>query len=101
MMKGKGASKMSIMVMGSIGIRVCFHWKGKMNDMKQLITWDSKALCFETNKTLRSSKMAEKTSRMLSMSRHLSRFSMSSLFAKGGCWSVGLKKLIVSPPISY
>ena len=76
---------MSIMVDGKIGIRVCFHWKGKMNDAKQLMTYVRRALCFDIIKIFLSSRIAANISSMLSTFKHLNRLSISSLPTKGGC----------------
>ena len=82
---GKGASRMSIMVDGRIGMRVCFQENGKMKDAKQLITYVNRALCFDIIKIFLSRRIAENISKMLSTLRHLNKLSTSSLFTNGGC----------------
>lgn len=78
---GNGASRTSIISQGSIGMSVCFQWKGNMIETKAIADCVSKLLCLDTSKTFLSNRSYTKISITSSTVRHLNRFSIQDLVA--------------------
>ena len=79
--KGTGASKTSIIFLGSMGMSTCFHIKGNKNDMKETHAFVNKALYFDIRRTFFSAKSAKNMSTTCSALSDLNRLSMSDLEA--------------------
>lgn len=75
--KGKGASRMSVIEIGNIGIKTCFQHKGNKNEISETAAWVRRALCLDIKRTFFSKSRARKMSITYSASSALNKYSTS------------------------